>query len=43
MRRESELSLDRIVRGSFFGRISTRLLFGLLVVILLAPFAVMML
>ena len=41
MSRAAEMSLDRVVRGSNLGRIATRLAFGWLVVILLAPFVVM--
>ncbi|HUB69990.1 MAG TPA: carbohydrate ABC transporter permease [Acidimicrobiales bacterium] len=41
MSRAAEVSLDHVVRGSKPGRVVTRLAFGWVVVILLAPFVVM--
>jgi multiple sugar transport system permease protein len=40
--RETELALDRVTRGSTTGRIVTRTLFALLMVVLLSPFWVML-
>jgi multiple sugar transport system permease protein len=41
MSAESDVALDRIIRGSRWGRVATRLAFTLVMVILLAPFFVM--
>jgi multiple sugar transport system permease protein len=40
--RQTELALDRVTRGSTAGRIVTRTLFALLMVVLLSPFWVML-
>ncbi len=42
MSRRSELPLDRIIRGSSVGRIMTRIAFAVVMLIIIAPFFVML-